>query len=37
MCKLLFDGSTLRNKDGFLYGGAVTYQPETYLTDRVVL
>ena len=24
--KLLFDGSTLRNKDGFLYGGAVTLQ-----------
>ena len=35
--KLLFDGSTLRNKDGFLYGGAVTLQAETYLTDRLVL
>lgn len=35
--KLLFDGSTLRNKDGFLYGGAVTLQAETYLTDRFVL
>ena len=33
----LFDGSTLRNKDGFLYGGAVTLQAETYLTDRLVL
>ena len=35
--KLLFDGSTLRNKDGFLYGGAVTLQAETYLSDRLVL
>ena len=35
--KLLFDGSTLRNKDGFLYGGAVTLQAEIYLTDRLVL
>ncbi|MGP1540503.1 conjugal transfer protein TraO, partial [Bacteroides pyogenes] len=35
--KLLFDGSTLRNKDGFLYGGAITLQAETYLTDRLVL
>lgn len=35
--KLLFDGSTLRNKDGFLYGGVVTLQAETYLTDRLVL
>lgn len=35
--KLLFDGATLRNKDSFLYGGAVTLQAETYLTDRLVL
>ncbi|SJL19367.1 conjugal transfer protein TraO [Porphyromonas gingivalis] len=35
--KGLFDGATLRNKDGFLYGGAVTLQAETYLTDRLVL
>lgn len=35
--KLLFDGSTLRNKDGFIYGGAITLQAETYLTDRFVL
>ena len=35
--KLLFDGSTIRNKDGFVYGGAVTLQAETYLTDRLVL
>ena len=35
--KLLFDGSTICNKDGFVYGGAVTLQVETYLTDRLVL
>ena len=35
--KLLFDGSTVRNKDGFIYGGAITLQTETYLTDRLVL
>ena len=35
--KLLYDGSTLRNKDGFLYGGAVTLEMETYLSDRIVL
>lgn len=35
--KLLFDGSTLRDKDGFLYGGAVTLQAETCLTDKLVL
>lgn len=35
--KKLFDGSTLRNKDRFLYGGAITLEMETYLADRVVL
>ena len=35
--KLLYDGSIIRNKDGFVYGGAVTLQAETYLTDRLVL
>lgn len=35
--KRLFDGSTLRNKDRFLYGGAITLEMETYLADRVVL
>lgn len=35
--KLLFDGSTLRNQDAFIYGGAVTLELETYLTDRIVL
>lgn len=35
--KLLFDGSTLENRDRFVYGGAITLEVETYLTDRVVL
>jgi hypothetical protein len=35
--KLLFDGSTLTNKDVFIYGGAITLEVETYLTDRIVL
>lgn len=35
--QLLFDGSTLQSRDRFLYGGAITLEVETYLTDRVVL
>jgi hypothetical protein len=35
--KLLFDGSTLQSRDRFIYGGAITLEVETYLTDRVVL
>ena len=35
--KRLFDGATLRNKDGFIYGGAITLQAETFLSDRLVL
>lgn len=35
--KLLFDGATLRNKDAFIYGGAITLELETYLSDRLVL
>lgn len=35
--KTLYDGSTLRNKDAFIYGGAITLEFETYLSDRVVL
>lgn len=34
--KLLYDGSTLTNKDAFVYGGAVTLELETYLTDKIV-
>lgn len=35
--KMLYDGSTLRHKDAFIYGGAITLEIETYLSDRVVL
>lgn len=35
--KTLYDGSTLRDKDAFIYGGAITLEMETYITDRVVL
>lgn len=35
--QLLYDGSTLKHKDKFLYGGAITLEIETYLTDQVVL
>lgn len=34
--KTLFDGSTLLDKDSFIYGGAITLEMETYLNDRVV-
>jgi hypothetical protein len=33
----MFEGSTLVNRDAFIYGGAVTLELETYLTDRIVL
>ena len=35
--KSLYDGSTLRDKDAFIGGGAITLEIETYLSDRVVL
>jgi hypothetical protein len=35
--KLLYDGATLTNRDGFVGGGALTAQLETYLSDRFVL
>ena len=35
--KRLFDGSTLRDKDSFIYGGAITLEMETYLSDRIAL
>lgn len=34
---LLFDGSTITSDDNFLYGGAVTFEIESYLSDRIVL
>ena len=35
--KLLYDGSTLRNEDRFVYGGALTFEADCYITDRVIL
>lgn len=35
--EMLPDGATLTGKDSFLYGGAVTLEAETYLSDRLVL
>jgi hypothetical protein len=35
--KHLPDGSTIQNRDGFLYGGALTLETEIYLTNYLVL
>jgi hypothetical protein len=35
--KLLPDGATTTNSDTFVYGGALTIELETYLSDRFVL
>jgi hypothetical protein len=35
--KVLFDGATISNGDSFLYGGVLTLELETYLSDRIVL
>jgi len=35
--QLLSDGASLQNKDAFLYGGALTLEMETFLTDWAVL
>jgi hypothetical protein len=35
--KVLFDGSRLTNEDAFIYGGAITLELESYLSDRIVL
>lgn len=34
--KLLPDGATLLSKDAFIYGGAITFEIEAYLSDRIV-
>lgn len=34
--KTLPDGATLQNRDCFVFGGAVTLELETYITDQVV-
>lgn len=35
--QFLFDGATIESKDAFIYGGAVSFEVETYLTDRLLL
>jgi len=35
--KILFDGSRLTNEDTFIYGGAISLELESYLSDRIVL
>ena len=35
--KMLFDVATLLNHDAFLYGGALTLELETFITDRIIL
>lgn len=35
--KVLFDGSRLTGKDAFVYGGAVSLELESYITDRIAL
>lgn len=34
---LLPDGASIQHKDAFIYGGALTFEVETYLTDWLVL
>jgi len=34
--KLLFDGATLSDQDTFVYGGAITLELETFITDRII-
>ncbi len=35
--KLLFDGATVTSEDNFLYGGAVSFEIEVFLSDRCAL
>lgn len=35
--RLLSDGAALKRYESFIYGGAVTLEAETYLSDKVVL
>jgi len=35
--KNLYDGASLESKDNFIYGGAISFDLETYLTERIVL
>lgn len=35
--ELLFDGATITTEDSFLYGGVVSFEIETFLSDRFAL
>ena len=35
--KVLHDGSTLHDRDAFIYGGALTFDVEFYVADRIAL
>lgn len=35
--KMLYDGASLMNQNAILYGGALTLELETYITNRIVL
>ena len=35
--KMLYDGSTLHDRDAFIYGGAMTLDVEFYVADRIAL
>jgi hypothetical protein len=35
--ELLFDGATITSEDNFLYGGAVSFETEIFLSDRFAL
>ncbi len=35
--QLLFDGATITSEDNFLYGGAVSFETEIFLSDRFAL
>lgn len=35
--ELLYDGSTIKNKDAILYGGALSLEIEAFLSDRTIL
>ena len=34
---LLPDGATIDNRDGFIYGGALTFETEIFIIDRIAL
>ena len=34
--RLLYDGASLKDKDSFIYGGAIFFEIETYLSDKIV-